>query len=134
MATKDIDEYKWAIHNQGTLIKIKTLTSTSADLDVANGFSYLQGTKYSNIHRVICEFHFGHHCSTAIDLRHRADKKLVCLSNYEDEAEVLVLPGTLFRVHDVRQKEDTGRYTVVLQNICVPLDVILEAFKEVQIW
>ncbi|CAF4867498.1 unnamed protein product, partial [Rotaria magnacalcarata] len=39
MATKDIDEYKWAIDNPGTLIEIKTLTSTSVDPKKAYHFA-----------------------------------------------------------------------------------------------
>jgi hypothetical protein len=132
MATKDIDEYKWGTHNQGTLIEIKTLTSTSVNPEVAYEFARGKKTNNTNTHRVICEFHFDHPCSTAIDLRRHADKNLLCLSAYENEAEVLVLPGTLFKVHDVHQEKDTGRYTIVLKNIHVPLNIILEAFKEVQ--
>ncbi|CAM4823803.1 unnamed protein product [Rotaria magnacalcarata] len=111
MTTKDIDDYKW----------------------VAYEFARGKKTNNTNCHRVICEFHFDRSCSTAIDLRRHADKNLLCLSAYEDEAEVLVLPGTLFKVHDVSQEKDTGRYTIVLQNIHVPLNIILEAFKELQI-
>ncbi|CAF0734708.1 unnamed protein product [Adineta steineri] len=132
MATEDIDEYKWGIHNQETLIEIKTLTSTSVDPKVAYEFARGQKANNTNSHRVICEFHFDRQCSTAIDLRHHADKNLLCLSAYADEAEVLVLPGTLFKVHDVHQEKETSRYTIVLKNIHVPLDIILEAFKEVQ--
>ncbi|CAF5197396.1 unnamed protein product [Rotaria magnacalcarata] len=111
MTTKDIDDYKW----------------------VAYEFARGKKTNNTNCHRVICEFHFDRSCSTAIDLRRHPDKNLLCLSAYEDEAEVLVLPGTLFKVHDVSQEKDTGRYTIVLQNIHVPLNIILEAFKELQI-
>ncbi|CAF4855514.1 unnamed protein product [Rotaria sp. Silwood1] len=132
MTTKDIDEYKWAIHNQGTLIEIKTLTSTSVNSKVAYKFARGQKTNNTDCHRVFCEFHFDHRCSTAIDLRHNSDKNLLCLSAYENEAEVLVLPGTLFEVRDVRQKKDTNRYTIILHNIYVPLHIILDAFKEVQ--
>ena len=46
--------------------------------------------------------------------------------------EVLVLPGTLFEVRDVRQAADIDRYTIILHNVYVPLSVILEAFKEVE--
>ncbi|CAF4102974.1 unnamed protein product [Rotaria sp. Silwood2] len=35
MITKDIDEYKLAVDNQGTLIEIKPLTSTSVNPEVA---------------------------------------------------------------------------------------------------
>ncbi|CAF2034005.1 unnamed protein product [Rotaria socialis] len=132
MTTKDIDDYKWGVHNQGTLIEIKTLTSTSIDSKVAYEFARGKKTNNTNCHRVICELHFDRSCSTAIDLRRHADKNLLCLSAYEDEAEVLVLPGTLFKVQDVSQEKDTGRYTIVLQNMHVPLNIILEAFKELQ--
>ncbi|CAF3097524.1 unnamed protein product [Rotaria socialis] len=103
MATKDIDEYKWAIHNPGTLIEIKTLTSTSVDPKKA--------------------YHFARSnpCSTAIDLRRDTNRNLPCWSAYEDEAEVLVLPGTLFEVCDVQREADTDRYTIILRNIHVPL-------------
>jgi hypothetical protein len=59
-------------------------------------------------------------------------KKLLCLSAYENESEVLVLPGTLFEVRDVRQATGTGQYTIVLRNVHVPFSFILEAFKEAE--
>jgi hypothetical protein len=133
MVNKDIDEYKWAARNQGTLIEIKTLTSTSVDPEVAHEFSRGQTTDNKDRHRVICEFQFDRQCSTAIDLRRNDDKQLLCLSAYQNEAEVLVLPGTLFEVRDVCQATDTGRYTIVIQNIHVPLNVILEAIKEAEV-
>jgi len=132
MTNKDIDEYKWAAQNQGTLIEIKTLTSTSVDPEVAYEFARGQKTNNTSRHRVICEFQFNHHCSTAIDLRRNDAKQLLCLSAYENEAEVLVLPGTLFEVQAVRQATDTDRYTIVVRNVHVPLNVILEAFKEAE--
>ncbi|CAF2838300.1 unnamed protein product [Rotaria sp. Silwood2] len=133
MTNKNIDEYKWALHNRGTLIEIKTLSSTSVNPKVAYKFASGQKTNNTYRHRVICEFHFDHRCSTAIDLRRNPDKYLLCLSAYENEAKILVLPGTLFEVRDVHQAKDTGRYTIILQNIHVPLNIIMEAFKEVQV-
>jgi hypothetical protein len=132
MENKDINEYKWAARNQGTVIEIKTLASTSVEPEVAYKFSRRQKTNNKDHHRVICEFHFDRHCSTAIDLRRIDTKNLLCLSAYQNEAEVLVLPGTLFEVHDVRQAADTGRYTIILRNVYVPLSVILKACKEAE--
>jgi hypothetical protein len=75
------------------VIEIKTLTSTSVEPEVAYKFSRHQKTDNKEHHRVICEFHFARHCSTAIDLRLNDAKKLLCLSAYQNEAEVLVLAG-----------------------------------------
>lgn len=133
MATKDIEEYKWAVQNQDTLIEMKTLSSTSVDPNVAYGFSCGFKTNDCNLHRVVCELQFDNYCSTAIDLRRHADKQLSCLSAYENEAEVLVLPGTLFKVHEVRQEKDTRLYTITLRNVYVPLTVIEQALQELQV-
>ncbi|CAF0958292.1 unnamed protein product [Rotaria magnacalcarata] len=132
MAMKDIDEYKWAIDNPGTLIEIKTLTSTSVDPKKAYHFARSKKTGNLKPHRVLCECHFDHPCSTAIDLRCDTNRNLPCWSAYEDEAEILVLPGTLFEVCDVQREADTDRYTIILRNIHVPLEIILQAFKEVE--
>ncbi|CAF1085632.1 unnamed protein product [Adineta ricciae] len=129
MANKDISEYEWAAKNPGTLIEIKTLTSTSVDPQIAYEFARNKKTNNSDRHRVICQFQFGQQCCTAVDLRRNDAKKLLCLSAYENESEVLVLPGTLFEVHDVRRDSETGRYTISLQNIHVPLRTILDALK-----
>jgi hypothetical protein len=132
MGSKDIDEYRWAARNQGTFIEIKTLTSTSVDPEVAYDFARGQKTDNKDRHRVVCQFQFDRQCSTAIDLRRNDAKKLLCLSAYQNEAEVLVLPGTLFEVRDIGQAADTGRYTIILSNVYVPLSVILEACKEAE--
>jgi hypothetical protein len=109
---KDIKEYQWAALNQGTVIEIKTLTSTSVEPEVAYKFSRHQKTDNKEHDRVICEFHFARHCSTAIDLRRNDAKKTTML----------------IRLSKRSRSTRSGR----LRNVYVLLNMILKSCKEAE--
>ncbi len=72
----------------------------------------------SGLHSVLFIYKFPERCPTAIDLS-RINEKLPCISEYEDEQEVLILPYTLFEVVDVSEQTETQPFTIHLQNVHV---------------
>jgi hypothetical protein len=59
-------------------------------------------------------FHFDQQCSTAIILFGDSTKKLQCISRFQDEQEVLILPETIFSVMKIEKSTD-GSQVIHLQ-------------------
>ncbi|CAF4513278.1 unnamed protein product, partial [Rotaria sp. Silwood2] len=55
-------------------------------------------------------------CDQAINLP-RISNKNGCLSEFEDEDEILILPWTLFQVDSVQRESSSSCYTIYLTNI-----------------
>jgi hypothetical protein len=71
-------------------------------------------------------FTFTEKCDTAINLG-KLSNELPCISEYENEAEVLVFPNTLFNVKHI--EEETKYMTVYLENIPVPQNGLFSLLK-----
>jgi hypothetical protein len=54
------------------------------------------------------------------------------ISKYPDEQEILLLPGTLFEVHGVKDGPTNGWYTIELTNVPVPHKILKKALNEFQ--
>ncbi|CAF1611415.1 unnamed protein product, partial [Didymodactylos carnosus] len=92
----DVNIYRWAQkNNQHRLIAIRTFTSTSRKKEVAEKFRQLP--ENSDKLSVLLEFSFPVECNTAINLNAIIDKQLPCLSYFQNEEEILLLPFTLFK-------------------------------------
>ncbi|UJR17152.1 hypothetical protein I4U23_004048 [Adineta vaga] len=111
-----LQNYQWAAKNKGRLIEIKTMTSTSAVKSVAidRAREALEYDAEHGFHKdvFLMKFSFPDTCYTAIDLSIAKP-----LSQYPQEKEVLLLPGTLFEVHGVTRDEDTGYHLIQLENV-----------------
>jgi hypothetical protein len=106
--------YQWAHKKSSSIIKTNTFCSTSIDRDVAEGFSTLS----SNVDKisVLMIFEFPDPCDTAIQLYAISDK-LPCLSDFENEKEVLLLPNTLFYVKRIENIGDQQYTTIWLEHV-----------------
>ncbi|CAF1373255.1 unnamed protein product [Didymodactylos carnosus] len=112
ITTADLRAYRWALKSKA-VISTKTFCSTSVDRHVAERFagaSHPHADKQS----VLIIFNFSQICNTAIDLR-RLSHDLPCLSEYENEAEILVLPLSIFQVKST--EENSGKIVIELENI-----------------
>jgi hypothetical protein len=127
MTEKDIEAYRWAQRRKNSIIEIRTMSSTSIDLTIANAFCP-RDLPSPQSRSVICIYHFPIECQTALKLYEIPEKKLPSISSFPVENEVLLLPGTLFEVERVYETDDT--YRIELSNIQVPFNDIQSALKE----
>ncbi|CAF0984045.1 unnamed protein product [Adineta steineri] len=126
MTAEDLRSYRWALKKKGA-IQTQTFCSTSLDRSVAERFA---GTTNMNDEKqsVLMIFNFAEKCDTAINLN-KLSNELPCLSEYENEKEVLVFPATLFYVTHI--EEGTNCMTIYLKNIAVPKIGLFRALKRV---
>ncbi|CAF1509477.1 unnamed protein product [Adineta ricciae] len=121
--------YQLAMETTGTLLQTRSFSSTSKNRLIAEQFAY-ETTKNTNqdLH-VLFIFDFPEYCDQAINLS-RVSPDIPCLSEYEDEEEVLILPWTLFEVTRVRKaSNEDDFYTINLTNIIIPNKNLLSTFK-----
>jgi hypothetical protein len=125
MTDNDIAAYKWAKENGSRVLETCIIQSTSVKEDVAKDFAQ----KYTKVdkHKVLFIFDFPEKCETAIALS-QLNEKLRSLSDFEDEAEVLVLPYTLFKVTDMKIYQQTDWCHIFLTNVPVPDKSVRHAF------
>ncbi|CAF0786529.1 unnamed protein product [Adineta ricciae] len=109
MKENEFKKYKRALYTERSFIRTNTFCSTSVDPSVAEMF--IDPRKTSGIINVIIKFEFVKKCSTAIAL-FSSSSKIKCVSQYEDEKEVLILPGTIFSVINI-QEDDQVQYTTI---------------------
>lgn len=112
MTAEDLRTYKWAIKRKGA-IRTRTFSSTSLDRSVAERFA---GTSTSTDEKqsVLMIFNFSNKCDTAVNLG-KLSNKHPCISEYENEAEVLILPNSYFMI--TQMKKDSSCTTICLENI-----------------
>ncbi|CAF1196573.1 unnamed protein product [Rotaria sp. Silwood1] len=129
MTDDEIATYEWAVQNRGSLLQTKHFSSTSQDRSVAEGFANAVIETPDNIqkNRVVFIFNFPIECDQAINLSRISDTQ-PCLSEFEDENEVLVLPWTLFQV-DYVYKDSPTSYTIYLTNVSLPQKSLFSSFK-----
>ena len=124
MTNNDLNAYRWAYKNEG-IIRTKTFFSTSLDPQVAESFTNDLAVD-DHKKNVLMIFNFSEKCDTAINLG-RLSPSLSCISEYENEAEVLLLPNTLFRVKQIESFDD---YLIIyLDNVPAKGKSIFSALK-----
>jgi hypothetical protein len=101
MHENEFAKYQQALECKGSYIKTNTFCSTSINPLVAEMFT--DTNKIKDIVNVIMIFEFIESCSTSLILFSRLPQ-LKCISNFEDEEEVLILPGTIFSVKDIQDQ------------------------------
>jgi hypothetical protein len=107
------------------MIEIKTMTSITIEECVAINFAEEKVVEGDNKHCVLCILECPDVCYTAIDLNIGKP-----ITKYAYKQEILLLPGTLFEVRAVTNGPKTVWYTIRLENVPVPRDILMEALNE----
>ena len=95
MKTREFEKYQHAFFHEKNYIRLNTFCSTSTDPSVAQMFAD-SGQTNESINVIMC-FSIDQKCPTILQL-FACPPRLKCLSYYEDEQEVLILPGTVFSI------------------------------------
>ncbi|CAF1387538.1 unnamed protein product [Adineta steineri] len=133
MSQRDIDAYRWALNSENYVLETRTVQSMSLEKEVAQGFAEeaASNDKQTDRHLVLLTFSFPQKCPTAINLT-KISETLDCLSTYEDEYEVTLLPFTLFSVKNIKVDPKSGQYYITLRNVPTPKTSLLTAIKHVE--
>ena len=126
MSSEQLSTYQIAMETSGTFLQTTAFSSTSMNRSIAEQFAHSKSK--SNEQNNLCVlfiFDFPVACDQAINLS-RISSDTPCLSEYEDEQEVLILPWTLFRVTRVETAELCRIY---LTNIAIPKKNLLATLK-----
>lgn len=124
----ELDEYYWALRHKDSVVSGLTFSSTSIERTIADKFSTSIAPSPDKV-RALLIFYFPQPCDTAINLSAIPEHQLPCISNYEDEKEVLVGPRTFFRVTEIEEQQSDGRYTIHLENLCGKHKTVFKALK-----
>ncbi|CAF2634730.1 unnamed protein product [Rotaria sp. Silwood2] len=127
MTKQDVNNYRWALRTNESLILTTTFSSTSLNRDVAESFTSAEAPSDKIKVLMVCDFPTI--CEKGINLNAIADHQLSCISEYENEAEVLILPWTSFRVKTIEVDEQFT--TILLENVCVESYSLYNATKSV---
>jgi hypothetical protein len=121
--------YQVAMATPSTLLQTSSFSSTSMEQHIAEQFTYLKTKKNEKDICVLFIFDFPDISDQAINLS-RLSIDTPCLSEYEDEKEVLILPWTLFEVTRLRKRtEEDDLYTVHLTNVIIEKKNLMSTFK-----
>jgi hypothetical protein len=132
MTQNDIKAYRWAFERQGHILETRTLQSTSLHKSEAKKFAILEGNDKNNVrYSVLIIFDFPQTCPTAINLT-KISETVPALSAFEREAEVLLLPFTLFSVREIKIDSQSGQYCITLTNVPTPKASLLDAIKRIK--
>ncbi|CAF1547245.1 unnamed protein product, partial [Rotaria sordida] len=124
----ELNEYRWALKNKDSVLSLLTFASTSINRNVAEQFSAKSSLSSDKI-SVLLIFHFSQPCDTAINLSKIPIYQLPCISNFENEQEVLISPRTFFKVTDIEIDQPYEQYTIYLENVCGEQQTMLKALK-----
>ncbi|CAF1069963.1 unnamed protein product [Rotaria sordida] len=126
----ELNEYRWALKNKDSVLSLLTFASTSINRNVAEKFCAKSSSSSSSDKiSVLLIFHFSRPCDTAINLGKIPVHQLPCISNFENEDEVLISPRTFFKVTDIEFDQPYEQYTVYLENVCGEQQTMLKALK-----
>ena len=114
MTTTEYIKYQQAFLFKTSYIRTKTFCSTSIDESVANMFAESAQTSDTTV-RVIMNFIFPKPCSTALMLV-PGSLNVECVTNFADEQEVLILPGTIFSVKNIRENQEERIVEIFLEH------------------
>ncbi|CAF3167772.1 unnamed protein product [Rotaria sp. Silwood2] len=136
MTNDDLQSYYSALHNKGSFIRTNTFSSTSTDRQVAESFHQISLSSNNNI-SILMHYHFPQPCDQAIYLGSINKSHLSCVSEYENESEVLILPRTLFiviNIYDVtttdEEQQQQREYTVIhLENVLHAKESLVSSLK-----
>ncbi|CAF1584628.1 unnamed protein product [Rotaria sp. Silwood1] len=135
MTNDDLRSYHWAFNNKGSYIRTNTFSSTSTDRKIAESFHEISLLSTDRI-SVLMHYHFPKPCDQAIYLGSINKSHLPCISEYENESEVLILPRTLFiieNIYDVTiidEEQQQKQYTVIyLENVLHAKESLLSSLK-----
>ena len=104
--------YRWALKKKGVIESLK-FCSTSLHRYVAEGFA-AKNELNDGLFSALLIFNFPETCDTAINLG-KISCELPCVSEYENEAEVLLLPSTMFMITGI---DTTDQYIIIhLENV-----------------
>jgi hypothetical protein len=121
MDDDDISTYQWAVENPGSLLQTRHFSSTSVQRSVAEEFSndVKKNDAHGRVNSVLFIFNFPQNCEQAINLGRISDQQ-ASLSEFEVEAEILILPWALFQVNSVEKRPSSSSYTISLTNVLLP--------------
>ncbi|CAF3992712.1 unnamed protein product [Rotaria sp. Silwood1] len=122
--SQELKDYRSACGKTSCIIRTNTFCSTSTDRHVAE--SFLNVDSESDLIHTLMIFEFPFQCDTAIQLYAISDK-YPCLSDFEDEKEVLLLPQTLFHVKRI-DNDDTQHYATIWLEYVPPEQHPLRAY------
>lgn len=129
MTSEQLLTYQIAMDTPGTLLQTNAFSSTSMDRCIAEQFAYVKRKSSEKDFCVIFIFDFPEICDQAINLS-RISIDTPCLSEYEDEKEILILPYTLFEVTRIKKDNDDDElYTIYLTNVIIPNKNLSSTFK-----
>lgn len=128
MTNNDIDAYQWASKDLEYVLETRTIQSMSRSKSVAKEF--ITFDKNDPRLPVLLIFHFPEHCETAINLC-QISSELPCLSEFEKEEEVTLLPFTLFQVTNIMIDSNNGQYEITLKNVRVPKKSLIQLRKQI---
>ena len=118
MTKTDFNAYEWALKRKGSLLSIKSFCSSSVDEMVARRFMWTSSGEKLNVLMVL---EFPRRCDTAIQLYAISDE-LPCISYFENEREVLLIPNTMFHVVNIKHENANNQYTIHLENVLPEVD------------
>lgn len=119
MTKTDFRAYQWGLRNKKGIIMTKSFCSTSVDEAVARRFMSRAISEKLNILMI---FEFPQLCDTVIQL-YALSPELLCISEFENEREVLVFPMTMFCVVNITNENSNNEYIIHLQNVVPKLEV-----------
>ncbi len=130
MTYEQLLTYQIAMDTPGTVVQTRAFSSTSMARSIAEGFAHVkrETTERKDL-CILFIFDFPNACDQAINLS-RISNDTPCLSEYEDEKEVLILPWTLFEVTKVTKSINEDDLCIVhLTNIIIPKKHLISSFK-----
>ncbi|CAF2650752.1 unnamed protein product [Rotaria sp. Silwood2] len=134
----DLRTYEWAMNKDDRIVGIFRFASSTTERSVAEFYGDMAPSDRLS---TLMVFNFDSPCNGAIQL-YSTSNDISCISNFEDEREVLILPATLFRVWKIEMDERTGRHIIYLNQIpdaenprlhCLT-NILLETCKNLTNW
>ncbi|CAF0900645.1 unnamed protein product, partial [Didymodactylos carnosus] len=124
MTMEELKDYQWATEKTSRYLVTNTFCSATRDINVAQNFAKVRAFDQRN--PVLIVFDFFSNCWTAIQLEKLSDQ-LPSISEIEDEREVLILPGSTFRVTKVESELPIAKIYLTFY----PLDQELDDYSTV---
>lgn len=98
MTEEDLRMYEWALQAENRYLEVQTFSPSTLNEHHARFFAEVN--KSDQRKSVLMIFEFPKVCSSAIRIS-KVSNKLHSLSDFEDENEILILPGTIFSVKKI---------------------------------
>jgi hypothetical protein len=111
MTENNFNVYQRALMTEGSYLGMNTFSSTSINRKVAEMFI----DSSSNLFKILLIINFARLCPTAIAL-YKFRSELECISKFEDEEEVLILPGTVFSVTKIEENFHSRSKIIYLEH------------------